>query len=1331
MEINKFSSTFEYKLIYIFRINDKKHEGKLKIGDATIHTSKDKSELFNNCDDLIAAAKNRINEYTRTAGIEYELLHTEIAVTDKGNVFRDKKVHDVLKRSNIKNFYFNTDKKQNEWFETDLNTAIKAIKAVKEGKWCLSVDNISFDKSPIIFRPEQEEAIKFTIANFKRNNETLWNAKMRFGKTLSALEVVKRERFKRTIIITHRPVVNDSWYEDFGKIFYEENTEYRYASKTLGEKLENLLNEDKPFVYFASMQDLRGSKKVGGNFEKDEQVFNTNWDLVVIDEAHEGTKTTLGERTIEGVVKIDTDYTTKVLYLSGTPFNLINNFKEDQIYTWDYIMEQTAKLEWDKEHPGDSNPYADLPQLNIYTYQINKLIPNYVDIEDSAFNFREFFRTWTGKIETDGKSMPEHVKIGDFIHKNDVNKFLNLLASKNEYSNYPYSTEEYRNYFRHSLWMVPGVKEAKALSKLLREHPIFGSGAFKIVNVAGDGDDDRNYEETHFENALREVQNAIGDKPEETYTITISCGRLTTGVSVKEWTAVFMLSGTYSTAASTYLQTIFRVQTPGAIGGKQKEKCYVFDFAPDRALKMVAEASNLSTRPGAVQGEKNRIGAFLNFCPVIGVEGSRMNKYDETVLLRQLKKAYAQRVVQNGFDDNKIYNDNLLKLDDIDLEKFSKLKEIIGASKPTKKIDNIDINNQGFTNEEYEELEEAKKKPKQELTEEQKRLLEEQKEKKKNANTAMSILRGISIRIPLLIYGADIPIEQDIDCDNFINLIDDKSWEEFMPNGITKELFMDFSKYYDKEIFIEAGRQIRISALYADTLPIKERVQRIAQIFSMFRNPDKETVLTPWKTVNKHLSDCIGGYNFNTENEEPRFVNKGQVTKDLFNNEDVKILEINAKTGLYALYCAYSVYMNRILNYNKSDYTEEKNEEFWKEILEKNIFIICKTKMAVQIVKRTLSGYKDYNINTLLIENIVEELKDDNFNCVEMVKNANSWNLKGDTMNFNAIVGNPPYQLKDGGASASATPIYNKFIDMAKNIEPNYISMISPARWYAGGKGLDDFREAMLQSNNIEYLYDIPNTADCFPNVNIAGGLCYFVINNKYDGECNIVNLKDNKKVSEMKRKLNEYNFFVRNNTAVDIIRKIIKKDRKTMVDLVSVRNYFGIPTTENGHEKENNGDFRLYSSKGISYISKNQIKDKDELVNKYKVIVTYAMSGGNKPTLDGSYMVIPTTMKILKPGEVCSETYLCIGNFDNIEKANNLKKYIETKFFRFLLLQALSSIHITKDKFCFIPIQDFTNNSDINWNKDIKEIDQQLFIKYELSTEEIKLVETIIKPMQ
>lgn len=353
-----FQSTFEYKLIYIFRINDKKHSGCLKIGDATVHTKKDYTQLVPNCSELNYAARKRIDEYTATAGIKYELLYTEVAVykLDKPNhkeygkilAFRDYQVHDVLKRSGIKKKNFETN--ANEWFICKLTTAIDAIKVVKENKTALTSSQILSGKSPIIFRPEQLKAIKDTINCFKISDKMLWNAKMRFGKTLSALQVVKEKEFKKTIIITHRPVVEEGWFDDFDKIFYD-RPNYAFGSKTKGKTIKELINSNLSFVYFASMQDLRGSSEVGGNFYKNKEIFNLDWDFVVVDEAHEGTKTNLGKSVLEKIIKPEkSKYKTCVLDLSGTPFNLLTDFEKDSIYTWDYIMEQEAKLNWRLNH---------------------------------------------------------------------------------------------------------------------------------------------------------------------------------------------------------------------------------------------------------------------------------------------------------------------------------------------------------------------------------------------------------------------------------------------------------------------------------------------------------------------------------------------------------------------------------------------------------------------------------------------------------------------------------------------------------------------------------------------------------------------------------------------------------------------------------------------------------------------------------------------------------------------------------------------------------------------------------------------------------------------
>ncbi|MFI3307683.1 MAG: Eco57I restriction-modification methylase domain-containing protein [Mycoplasmatota bacterium] len=1312
---NGFNSTFKSKIIYIFRINDREHENLLKIGDATLL-----AEVFTE-ENLVKSAKKRIDEYTSTAGIKYELLFVTLAKDNKNEGFRDYKVHEILNRSGIKKHYFDTEKKQNEWFEVDLETAKKAVKAVIDGKSSLLQNEITRYNNPIVFRPEQQSAITQTLEQFKKSDRMLWNAKMRFGKTLTALQVAKISKFRKTLIMTHRPVVDKGWYDDFNKIFYD-MPEFKYSSKNNGEKLSNVLkNDENKLVYFASIQDLRGSKITGGNFDKNDDVFSINWDYVVIDEAHEGTQTELAKTVITEIKKNNSENATKILELSGTPFNLLSDYTENEIYTWDYVMEQEAKLNWSLNNYGDSNPYEELPRMNIYTYDLNKLIVGYEDILDKAFNFREFFKVWTGKIELDGKEIPHSNLIGTFIHENDVISFLNLISKKDEYSNYPFSTDIYRDYFRHTLWMVPGVKEAKALSTLLKSHPVFS--LFKIINVAGNGD------EEYANDSLEKVTKAQGKNPEDTRTITISCGRLTTGVSIKPWTAVLMLYGSYNTSASNYLQTIFRVQTPANIGGKIKEECFVFDFAPDRTLKMLAEAGQLSVKAGSV-GSKVQMGNFLNYCPVIAVSGSSMKEYDVDTMLQQLKKSFAQKVVANGFDDIKIYNDNLLKLDGLELEKFTELQKIIGSSKQTKKSDEIIISDLGFTNEEYEQLEKIKNKKQKDLTEEDKKLIEEHKEKNRQKQTAISILRGISIRIPLLIYGANISENEDINCNNFVNIIDNDSWAEFMPKGVTKDMFQDFSKYYDQDVFIEAGRQIRNAAKYADTLYPDERIKKIADIFRTFKNPDKETVLTPWKTVNMHMGDILGGYNFydldeiNNEQyiitlEDPRFIHNGEITLDLLSNTKSKILEINSKTGLYPLYITYSIYKQRTLNIDDNKLSNELAKELWNKTVEENIFVLCKTEMAKAITLRTLLGYNGSNYNIISEPNILNDIKTNIEDFASKIKTGSTWKRGDEEMKFNAIVGNPPYQLMDDGHGASSTPVYHYFIELSKKLDPTYISMITPSRWFAGGKGLDSFRSNMLANKNIRVIHDYISGNECFPGVEIKGGVSYFLINNKEEGTCKI-NTHIGNKISKMDRYLLEEDsdVFIRYNEGVSILKKVLSTKSISFSSIVSSRKPFGLATnyTSFSPNMSNNSNVKLYANKQIGYMDSTKIIKGSEYIDKWKIFVPKAIGSGDTK----SDWIKPI---IGRPRTACTETYILIGPFNSEVETLNCAVYTQTKFFHYLLGLKKITQDATAKVYHFIPLQNFSNESDINWKASIMEIENQLYKKYNFSLEEIKCI--------
>lgn len=1342
MAINE--APFKLKLVYVFRINDEAHRGCLKVGDTYLsEDAPDPLKLIPNSKPLNKAARERIDQYTATAGVAYELLYTELNFCLRGGYifsFNDGEVHSVLKRSGINAKVFKTEggTKSKEWFVTDLETVKRAITAAKEGRLSLYANEITTGQSPILFRDEQRDAIEKTIRRFRTNNQYLWNAKMRFGKTLCALEVVKRMDFRRTLILTHRPVVNDGWFDDFQKIFYDSN-HFQYGSKNgKGESFEGLerqlQKQGQHYVYFASMQDLRGSELVGGNFDKNDAVFSTKWDLLVVDEAHEGTQTSLGKAVIAALFHDDT----KKLELSGTPFNLLDDYNESDIFTWDYVMEQRAKLEWDQNHDGDTNPYAGLPRLNIYTYDLSLELKHYQD-GDHAFNFTEFF-----KVE--GCGSDEH-----FRHDEDIDRFLNLLTSAKDY---PFSKQEWRGYFRHSLWTLPSVAAARCMSKKLRDHPILGK--FQVVNVAGDGDSDADYESN---NALEQVREAIGERPEETMTITLTRGRLTTGVTVKAWTAVFMLHGSYSTSASSYMQTIFRAQTPAIIGGRQKSECYVFDFAPDRTLKVLAETAKISSKAGRTsESDRQLLGEFLNFCPVISFEGSKMHAIDTPHMMQQLKRVYVERVVSNGFEDKYLYNDRLMKLDHLELEKFSHLRGIIGQTKAMKRSNEVDVNNQGFTDEEYEKLEHLKKKKRQNtqpLTPEEIDLLVQEEKKKKQRNIAISILRGISIRMPMLLYGANIEDEdKEITIDNFTSLVDDISWNEFMPRGVTKELFDGFKQYYDPDIFAASGKRIREQARYADSLDIEARIDQIATIFNTFRNPDKETVLTPWRVVNMQLGNTLGGWVFYDEEYKerltmPREVRHADVTDSVFRS-DAKILEINSKSGLYPLYVAYSIYRNRIeaerMDWMATEGDDESrlkhHQRIWDEVLRQNIFVVCKTPMARCITIRTLAGFRPkVKVNAHAFDDLIMQIQQKSGQLITKLSSPYFWNFNSDElMKFNAIVGNPPYQLMGGSGGTNDAPIYQLFCDIAIRLKANYISLITPARWFSGGRDalLGEFRKRMLTCGHVKELFAFSDSHIVFPTVEIKGGVSFFLIDEKYNGDCHY-SLITNGEVRSSQINLNAFDVLIRDPKLNAIVQKVDTKrkaNREKCVDsIISADTPFGIPTNpgksiktpfEIFPSKSKNHDTLVYyledNQRKTAYCRRTDIKKNIHDIDKYKVFVPKAGGSGNDPIVLGNPIVSI-------PNSVCSQTFIYAA-FESYDEASNFAKYITSRFLRVIV----SSVKITQDAlsgaYRFVPLQDFTSSSDIDWSVSIEEIDRQLYRKYNLSDEEIAFIEKTIKPM-
>ena len=1250
----------------------------------------------------------------------------------------------------------------------------------------------------------------------------LWNAKMRFGKTICAMQLMRELDVKRTLIITHRPVVGESWLKAFKQVVGSKSSEPKvkgnsdihktYAfgmrsddeSETVGNFYDLQSFIETPgnhYAFFVSMQYIRLSELVnsktqaknagkelgnGNSTSKENEmlkadILKTDWDLIIIDEAHEGTLTSLGKGVIQDFLKKEK---TKMLYLSGTPFNLYEDFNGDEIYTWDYIAEQTAKHNWSLEHPNEKNPYAELPKMNIFTYDITKNIDNILD-QTGVFSFPEFFRTWTGNPKADKASMPEGAK-GRFVHEPEVSEFLDLLCKKDAENNFPFSTNEYRQMFRHTLWVVSHVNEAAALEQLLKEHKIFRH--FDVVNVAG-----RNETDEQNENALDKVLKAIGDNPEKTSTITISCGRLTTGVTVAPWTAVFYLKG--GDRAATYMQTIFRVQSPYKTpDGKIKKECYVFDFAPDRTLKIVAETAKFSSMATAKEKKKQEgdeektqemrdketVRDFIELCPVLSMDGGKMSPMDVNDIYKQLENVFIDRLVRKGFDDPCLYNQD--ELNKVNPEIINHIGENGGKAPDEKRKDAKDtVDLSHMTDEQRAEWEEkirqkkaeAKKKAEEKLKKDEEfkakweAMSEEEredwlkaeaeriarrekaKEEREEFKKRMTNIRGIALRIPLLMYGgADAGDPKDeLTVDNFTRKIKDESWTEFMPKGISKEDFNKIRKCFNATRFEEAGKKYRALTREADFMHIDERFRQITEIFSYFRNPDKETVLTPWRVVNMHMSDTIGGWCWYDESfdektgvlDTPRYVDQGDVTRQLFDNVDLagevqtKILEINSKTGLYPLYVTYSLFRRRLDEYIKAECIDketvsvQEEQVVWDDIVKDNMYVICNTPMAVGITRRTLFGFRqvDQKANIKNVQ-LIERASKNQEELVQELKSVGFW--KGNTskqeMKFNAVVGNPPYQLS--GHGQKPLPIYQNFIDLARTLKPKCISIVSPSRWFAAND-LKEFRDSIIKENKLDIIHDFADARLCFPNVEIKGGISYFRWNDDSNQYCNFF-IHNDKGVTQTMRNLSTENteILIRDGYMIKILEKVQSKNEAKFNSLISSNDPFGFDMREEHSSKrvkvpyyntpkENSAIFYYngWRKKGVGYVDREIINKNTEWVDKVKILIPKAWGTGD------------TTKDWLKPFIVekntcCTETYLVVGPFDSLEIAENVVSYMGTKFFHFMVAIMKLTQNAMQGVYCNVPIQDFSHR----WT------DEDLYEKYGLDLFEREYIESLIKPM-
>ena len=325
------------------------------------------------------------------------------------------------------------------------------------------------------------------------------------------------------------------------------------------------------------------------------------------------------------------------------------------------------------------------------------------------------------------------------------------------------------------------------------------------------------------------------------------------------------------------------------------------------------------------------------------------------------------------------------------------------------------------------------------------------------------------------------------------------------------------------------------------------------------------------------------------------------------------------------------------------------------------------------------------------------------------------WN----NMRFDVIVANPPYAQDTAGAGRQAKPIYNLFIEKAKLLNPRYMTMIIPSRWFAGGMGLDDFRMMMMNDKHIVEIVDFTNAKDCFPGISVSGGVCYFLWDRQYNGECKFTNITNDERTT-LNRSLNEFSTLVRYNKAVSIIHKVQAKEEPRFDEIVSSLMPYGLSTSYRGRTNRSASDLILHASNGITYINRNEISKGEDTVDSYKILVskTSAEHAG-EPGKDGRFRVIPSSIKVLGPSEVCTHSYFVVGNWSTREPAENAMSYMKTKFVRFLMLLCISGFGLSKLVFPFVPMQDFSKV----WT------DEELYEKYGITTNEIEFINSMIRP--
>lgn len=1308
---------------------------------------------------------------------ELEEQFQDSAKIDENTYFRDYSIHKYLEDDLRKERLKQTDIDDsvyysNEFFKNTTKNDIKeAIEDIKND-YSQSGEKYNYYNAETMLptqvrysstgywepRPNQQNAIDaFKYAVEIGRNNLLMYAVMRFGKSFTSMCCAKEINAKFVIVVSAKADVKDEWRKT---VECADNFRNEYEFMSSDDLARNhsvvvdSLTNDKKIVLFLTLQDLQGDIIK----DKHQQVFGQQIDLLIIDETHFGARAEkYGQVLKDPVFKDekshkkdaddyietnDAEEAIKVLdakiklHLSGTPYRILmgGEFKREDIIAFCQFSDIVqAQEQWDKENllkDEDENstplrewdnPYYGFPQMIRFAFNPN----------DSSRKRLEELSNFGIKYTLSALLKPLSVKkTEDNLHKKfkyeqEVLDLLQVIDGSKEDENLlgflDYDKIKDGKMCRHIVFVLPFCASCDALEELIRNNAekFKNLNDYEIINISG-------IENANLYSSPRTIKDKIRQfEKENKKTITLTVNRMLTGSTVEEWDTMIYLKDTAS--PQEYDQAIFRLQNQyiktfkdengDDIKFNMKPQTLLVDFSPNRMFQMQeqkAQIYNVNIDEAGNSKLKDRIEEELRISPIIVINKDKIAQVQASDILDAVSRYSMNRGVAEETNDIPV-DLALIEIPDI-WNTISKENELGSKSGFEVKAvegegDELDVpdgdnngnneadSSQTDTNEESGETSESDD---------------------SNQKDPVKQFRMYYARI---LYYAFLTNDQVYSIDSVIGSLDNENNKRIFRNlgldvNVVKALKDNMDKFMLRILDYKIQNLNKLSN--ESNLEPLERANIANQKFGRIGESE---IVTPEKVTSEMINLL-----------PDEFLNECVVSK-------IPILDIATKEGEFAiaLYKRFEAlgyklddFKDLIYSIPTSSITYEFTRKIY-EVLGLNICNIAEKFNSYDLLTIKNGNIIDYNkISKILIQ-------DKRFNEINI---HDGIQIGGDEimMKFGAVVGNPPYQVDDGGAQKSAKPIYHHFVKISKSCNPSYMTLIIPARWYAGGKGLDEFRAEMLDDNNIQQLDDFFHPEEVFPNTNNRGGICYFLRNSSYDNEDNFVKVVshyDENNIQSVHRKMRTRNLdiFIRDQKSINILDKVFPNyESAAMDEYISTRKPFNIDgniirTNKVYTSLEGLVDPVLcYGKSGFKgYIERAEISNNRDDIGKWKVFFPYANNIGTELNDDNLNAFIG------EPDSVCTETYIYAGLNMNLSKssAQNLQKYLKTKFARFMLSIAKISQHGTAKTYKFVPVQDFANNSDIDWSKNITEIDEQLYAKYGLSEDEIIHIESMIKPME